>query len=357
MPVHRIAVGDAADTYVYVSEQTGEAVMKTTRSDRTWGYLGAVLHWIYFTPFRRAGTLWAQSIIWLSIGGAVLCLSGLAWGIWRFSPSSRYRLKTVLSHSPYAGLMKWHHYAGLIFGLATFTWILSGLLSMDPWSWHPGNAPSRQQREAVAGGPLRLELLTLDRIREGVTAIGSAFAPKELEVVQFQGEPFFVAYRTPSPEQADQTIQQAADAVSRKPQHLTPGQRNQTARALLELIERQRSLPLRRAQLHLRHQPAQVAVPLGGFHEHRQAVERARGRVRPLSIERQLGADNRPHACTQRGTMEARCAVDAVSIEQRERGITVPRRLVDERFRERRRFEKAEGGGGVELDVHDVVIG
>jgi len=203
MPVHRVAAGDAADTYVYVSEQTGEAVMKTTRSERSWGYLGAVLHWIYFTPFRRHATLWAQSIIWLSIAGCVMCLSGLAWGIWRYSRSRRYRLKHVHSHSPYAGLMKWHHYAGLIFGLATFTWILSGLLSMDPWNWHPGTAPTDEQQNAVSGGPLRLDLLPLDRIREGVAAVGSSFTPKELDVVQLQGEPFLVAYRAPWPPGAD----------------------------------------------------------------------------------------------------------------------------------------------------------
>ena len=205
MPMHRIALGDSEDTHLYVSDRTGETVMKTTRTGRRWAYLGAVLHWIYFTPFRRHTTLWIQSVIWLSIGGCVLSLSGLVWGVWRYSSTSRYRLKGVHSHSPYASLMRWHHYAGLIFGLATFTWILSGCLSLDPWSWHPGNSPTQQQREAVAGGPLRLHPLTMARMREGVAAIASSFAPKELDVVQFQGEPFFVAYRAGSPaEAADQ---------------------------------------------------------------------------------------------------------------------------------------------------------
>ena len=53
MPMHRMALGDADDTYLYVSERTGEPVMKTTRSGRRWAYVGAVLHWLYFTPFRR----------------------------------------------------------------------------------------------------------------------------------------------------------------------------------------------------------------------------------------------------------------------------------------------------------------
>ena len=199
LPLHRIALGDAEDTYLYMSDRTGEAVMKTTRTGRRWAYLGAVPHWIYFTPFRRHTTLWIQSLIWPSIAGCVLSFSGLVWGIWRYSRASRYRLKDVHSHSPYAGLMRWHHYAGLIFGLATFTWVLSGGLSLDPWTWHPSTSPTRQQREAVAGGPLRLTPLTPARMREGVAAIATSFAPKELDVVQFRGEPFLVALRLARP--------------------------------------------------------------------------------------------------------------------------------------------------------------
>ncbi len=189
LPMHRVAVGDEADTYFYLSDRTGEPVVKTTRRTRRWAYAGAVVHWIYFTPFRRNGELWAQSIIWASAAGSLLCLSGLVWGVWRYSPLSRYRLKRVASHTPYAGWMSWHHYAGLLFGFTTFTWMFSGLLSMDPWNWHPGTAPTRTQREAVSGGPLDLDRVTLAHLRTAVAALQSA-APKEIELVQFMGEPF-----------------------------------------------------------------------------------------------------------------------------------------------------------------------
>src|SRR5688572_28093478 len=49
MPMHRVAMNDAAGTEYYVSEETGEPVMQTTTSGRIWGYLGPVLHWLYFT--------------------------------------------------------------------------------------------------------------------------------------------------------------------------------------------------------------------------------------------------------------------------------------------------------------------
>jgi hypothetical protein len=197
MPLHRIALGDADDTHLYVSVRSGEAVMKTTAAARRLGYLGAVVHWIYFTPLRRQATLWSQLIIWASIAGCVLCLSGLVWGVWRFSWSARYRLKREQSHTPYAGLMRWHHYAGLGFGVVTFTWIFSGLLSMDPWNWSPSTSPTRQQREAMAGGALRLEELTLARLRSGVAraapAAGTSGAAREIEIVGFRGEPFLLA--------------------------------------------------------------------------------------------------------------------------------------------------------------------
>jgi hypothetical protein len=180
MPLHRVTLGDADDTHLYISEQTAEPVMRTTASGRRWGYAGAVLHWLYFTPLRRQAGLWSQLVIWLSIAGCVTALSGLIWGLWRMP-----------RRSPYRGLLRWHHYAGLIFGITTLTWVFSGLLSMDPWSWSPGTAPTREQRAAMSGGPLRLEAITLDAIRAATAKLGSSL--KELEIAQFKGEPFLVA--------------------------------------------------------------------------------------------------------------------------------------------------------------------
>lgn len=203
MPMHRLALDDAADTYLYVSDVTGDVVLRTTRRERFWGYLGPVTHWVYFTTLRRNGPLWSEVVIWSSLLGCVMCISGLVWGLWRLSPTSRFRLKRVRSHTPYAGWMKWHHYAGLLFGAVTLTWTYSGLLSMGPFNWFATPPMSREQREASTGGRLRLEPLTLESIRAAATAMGTSFAPKELEVMQFRGEPFWLAYRAPSVGEAD----------------------------------------------------------------------------------------------------------------------------------------------------------
>ncbi len=86
-PLHRVRLGDDADTVLYVSDRTGEPVMRTTRRTRRWGYVGAVLHWLYFRPLRSRGALWSDLVIWLSVLGCVLCLSGLVWGLWRVASS------------------------------------------------------------------------------------------------------------------------------------------------------------------------------------------------------------------------------------------------------------------------------
>ena len=186
MPMHRIAVDDPAGTMLYVTETGGEVVLKTTASGRLWGGAGAVLHWLYFAPLRRNAALWNQVIVWISIAGTVMCLVGLAWGLWRISPLRGYRLRRERHWSPYAGWMRWHHYAGLIFGVATTTWVFSGLLSMDPWAWHPSTAPTRDQRIRVAGGPLDLDDLSVSRVQRAV----QAFRPrleKEIEILRFRG--------------------------------------------------------------------------------------------------------------------------------------------------------------------------
>jgi len=202
MPMHRFALDDAEDTHLYVSEVTGDVVLRTTFRERFWGYLGPVFHWVYFTPLRVNGPLWTQFIIWSSLIGCFMCATGIVWGLWRFSPGSRFRLKRVPSVSPYAGWMKWHHVSGLLFGVVTLTWAYSGLLSMGPFNWFRSPPASRAEREASTGGPLKLELMTVESMRAAVAAIEPAFAPRELETLQFRGEPFWVAYRAPSTEQA-----------------------------------------------------------------------------------------------------------------------------------------------------------
>jgi hypothetical protein len=199
MPLHRIALGDAAGTEYYVSEKTGEPVIRTTSSGRFWGYMGAVLHWLYFTPLRRHNEFWNSFVVWSSLIGTVMCAMGIVIGIWRYSLSGRFRLRGTPAHSPYASWMKWHHYAGLIFGVFACTWAFSGALSLSPFDFLKGTTPTREYREAVTGGPVDLSALTVERIRAAGAAIDRSFRPKELDFFQFREEPYFIAYQPPSP--------------------------------------------------------------------------------------------------------------------------------------------------------------
>ena len=186
MPVHRIEVDDSAATRLYVSEQGGEVIGKTTAAGRRWGWLGAVMHWLYFAPLRRRAGLWSNIIIVLSLAGSALCIVGLAWGLWRIAPMRGYRLRHHLQWTPYSFLMRWHHYLGLIFGVTTLLWVFSGLLSMDPWAWSPDTTPTRDQRLRLAGGAISLSELSGARIKRAL----EAFTPrpaKEIEIVRFRG--------------------------------------------------------------------------------------------------------------------------------------------------------------------------
>jgi hypothetical protein len=202
MPLHRLALDDDAGTRLYVSELTGDVELRTTRRERFWAYLGPVLHWFYFAPLRRKGPLWSDIVIWSSLVGCVMCVTGLLWGLMRFSPRGEYMVKGAGAGSPYTGLLKWHHYAGLLFGAAGLTWAYSGLLSMEPFNWFATSGPAPTIIQAAMGGELQPEGLTLDSLRAALTAFDESFAPKELAAMQAQGEPFWAAIRPPSADDA-----------------------------------------------------------------------------------------------------------------------------------------------------------
>ena len=168
-PLHRVALDDAAGTEYYVSERSGEAVMKSDRRTRLLGLFGYITHTFFF--FRQQ-SWWSALLQWLSWIGLAMCLTGAVVGVWRYGLSPRFRHKGVRSHSPYTGWMKWHHYAGLLFGLLTITWVFSGLVSLDVI---PGIRETRYSPQQIAegarsvqgeGAMLDLDSLTLDVVAD-----------------------------------------------------------------------------------------------------------------------------------------------------------------------------------------------
>lgn len=145
-PLHRVA-DDAGGLY-YVSSASGEVVRDVSPVERSWGWIGAWLHWIY--PLRGGSVdfAWSDFVIYGSLAGSLLALCGILVGIWRWRRAGYASGR----HTPYrSAMMRWHHYLGLIGGIFALTWVLSGLFSMNPWRLFDSGAPALQQ------SPLRAE--------------------------------------------------------------------------------------------------------------------------------------------------------------------------------------------------------
>lgn len=196
LPAFRFALDDDAQTQLYVSQRSGEVILRTTARERFWGYLGPVMHWLYFTPLRRDGSLWSDVVIWASIAGCVVCITGIVWGLMRLSPSRRFRLAGTPQMSPYSGTMKWHHYTGLVFGVITLTWTFSGLLSMGP-----GNFLSSRDlgavRQRLSAAKSDYAALSIERIRAAATSLAAHVTVKELELMDIDGRQYWYAADAP----------------------------------------------------------------------------------------------------------------------------------------------------------------
>jgi PepSY-associated TM region len=131
-PLFHFELIDGRGTELYVSSVTGKAVQMTTARQRFWNWLGSVPHWLYFTPLRTHAGVWSQVVIWTSLLGTFLTLTGIYVGLKQLKRRSSGRW------IPYNGFQYWHHAAGLVFGLFVLTWVVSGLISMNPWGFLEG---------------------------------------------------------------------------------------------------------------------------------------------------------------------------------------------------------------------------
>lgn len=149
-PFLKVASEDAAGTDTYVSAKTGEIALITTRWQRGWNWVGAVVHWVYLTPLRARPEAWRQAVLWLSGFASAAALTGLVIGIWRMRLRRRYRGGAV---SPYRGLALWHHGFGLVGGIGLVGFIGSGWLSMNPNRWFSSLAVPTAVQIAYTGKP------------------------------------------------------------------------------------------------------------------------------------------------------------------------------------------------------------
>jgi hypothetical protein len=151
-PLYRFALNDEVGTELYVSSSSGRAVQITSRRERILNWLGSVPHWLYFAELRRRTWLWSQLVIYTSLLGCFLAGIGIYIGVRQMlvEPAGRW--------SPYRGFNLWHHLAGLGFGVITLTWVMSGLLSMNPWGWLEGAGAQLERAQLRGKGPSAAQL-------------------------------------------------------------------------------------------------------------------------------------------------------------------------------------------------------
>lgn len=172
--IAHVALEDGAGTEIYLNRATGEVFQDTNRRERVLAWLGAIPHWLYPLALRRNGPVWAQVVIWTSVLGTFLTVTGLYVGISRLQ---RRKSDGALA-SPFRGWWYWHHIAGLLFGVLALTWVFSGLLTMNPWGLLEGSdvagkivprlqgsAPVVELRRFLSEAPPRLANGSFVRLR------------------------------------------------------------------------------------------------------------------------------------------------------------------------------------------------
>jgi uncharacterized iron-regulated membrane protein len=185
-PLYRFAFGDVQRSELYVSGVSGRAMQFTSRTVRLWNWLGAVPHWVYFSPLRRHAVYWQRLIIVCSLSGCFLTLTGLYIGV------LQYLRRPTNRTSPYRGYMFWHHIPGLIFGLFLLTWVTSGLISVNPWGFLEGGGTSIERAEIAGNLPRWRELLgSLQRMQERTDVADLV----SLRSAPLNGQLFFIGTR------------------------------------------------------------------------------------------------------------------------------------------------------------------
>jgi hypothetical protein len=187
-PFYRVRLNDAAQTDLYVSARTGEVLQRTRFRERAWNWVGAVVHWIYFTPLRQNWSAWNQVVWWVSLVALISVAAGTWLGIIRMLAN---RAAGRAGLSPFRGWMRWHHLIGLFASVIVIAWMLSGWLSMDHGRVFSMGHATEVQESQLSG-------LTITDIAQAVAPGSlSKIAPAaEIAFNAIDGRAFLTAYES-----------------------------------------------------------------------------------------------------------------------------------------------------------------
>lgn len=194
-PYHKFRVDDGLGTELYVSPESAEVVMHTTRRDRTLAWIGAIPHWFYVSALRRQAPLWTSVVVWSATLGCVVAAAGLLLGLLQF----RWRRAPRI---PYTGWMRWHYLTGAVCGVFTLAWVFSGLLSMEPFAWTRARGLELPP-DTFSGGPLDLARYAAPAAGAGGwDRLAAGRGVREVELRRILDEPYFVVQLAPAVEAA-----------------------------------------------------------------------------------------------------------------------------------------------------------
>lgn len=182
-PLFRVEMDGSDGLELYVSPGAAEVVRDTRRAERFWNWLGAVPHWIYFTELRRYPDAWHNVVVWLSIPGVILSVTGIVLGVWHlFLNRARW--------IPYRKFwMRWHHISGLVAAIFTLTWIFSGLLSMNPFGVFSPRGALAPERAQWAGPQAALKLDPAQALASVADVPG--LQAREIDLLRFAGQSWY----------------------------------------------------------------------------------------------------------------------------------------------------------------------
>ena len=183
-PYYRVSVEDSLGTSVYVSARSGEVLQLTTRKQRAWNRVGAVVHWLNPTILRKHDGVWGWLMWSLALAGIALIVMGLWLGLVRYVNLKRIRRPGL---SPFTGWLRWHHMIGLFVAVIVLNWIGSGWLSVDRGAFFSSDQPTLRQLERLRGIPLT-------QAAEAFPALDAATlgSTREIEFTALSGQPLLI---------------------------------------------------------------------------------------------------------------------------------------------------------------------
>ena len=155
-PFHRLAVDGATGRELVISGRTGEVVRDSTVLDRALYWGGNWLH--MFRPLDALGwgDIRRDMLTWVSGGALIAVITGLIIGWLRWRPG--WLGKPTYSEGrkqPYRAFwLRWHFWSGLIGGILTLTWALSGFLNNNPRQLFSAANASREDSARYLGSGL-----------------------------------------------------------------------------------------------------------------------------------------------------------------------------------------------------------